>query len=215
MTVSAREDKSIYLRAWGETFHHSLQLTSADAPGLGHVAWRAQSEEALELEWTETGGPPTRPPTSQGFGLTIVRSSIESQFRGSVKYDWQPTGLHCRLAIPHAQIVAPEEASAPVPRARAARRPAGSLAGKRLLMVEDEFLIGLMASAAFGIFPLVLPAVNVSYSLTIQNASGSLYGQTVGLVWWSFGMLLAVTYFVITYRLFWGKISLSALKELG
>jgi catechol 2,3-dioxygenase len=48
LTVSAREGKSVYLRAWGETFHHSLQLTAADAPGLGHVAWRSESEEALE-----------------------------------------------------------------------------------------------------------------------------------------------------------------------
>ncbi len=74
-------------------------------------------------------------------------------------------------------------------------------------------LSALMASAAFGIFPLVLPAIDSTYSLTIQNASASLYGQSVGLAWWIFGMVLAVTYFVITYRLFWGKISLSTVKE--
>src|SRR5580765_4826103 len=44
-------------------------------------------EEALELEWLETGGPPTTPPSAHGFGLTIVRSSIEAQFRGGVIYD--------------------------------------------------------------------------------------------------------------------------------
>jgi catechol 2,3-dioxygenase len=53
LAVSAHEDKSIYLRAWGETFQHSLQLTSADGPGLGHVAWRACSAEALELAAAE------------------------------------------------------------------------------------------------------------------------------------------------------------------
>jgi catechol 2,3-dioxygenase len=53
LTISAHQDRSVYLRAWGETYHHSLQLTSADAPGLGHVAWRAQSEEALELAAVE------------------------------------------------------------------------------------------------------------------------------------------------------------------
>lgn len=71
------------------------------------------------------------------------------------------------------------------------------------------FLIGLLASAAFGLYPLVLPASDGIHSLTIQNASGSVYGQTVGLIWWIFGMLLAIIYFVITYRLFWGKVSLT------
>ena len=45
---SARNGASVYLRAWGETFHHSLKLTDADTAGLGHVGWRADSEEALQ-----------------------------------------------------------------------------------------------------------------------------------------------------------------------
>src|SRR5207247_5516259 len=65
--------------------------------------------------------------------------------RGGVTYDWRPEGLRCRLSIPSAQIVAAEEGEAAAPAKRAAGRPSGSLAGKRLLMVEDEFLVGLMA----------------------------------------------------------------------
>jgi cytochrome d ubiquinol oxidase subunit II len=68
------------------------------------------------------------------------------------------------------------------------------------------YIVGMLLSAAFGIYPLVLPAVNPVYSLTIYNASGSQYGQTVGLVWWIFGMILAAIYFIFTYRLFWGKV---------
>ncbi|GCE29899.1 cytochrome D ubiquinol oxidase subunit II [Dictyobacter alpinus] len=71
------------------------------------------------------------------------------------------------------------------------------------------FIIGLLSSAAFGIYPLMLPAVNTEHSLTIHNASASAYGQTVGLVWWIFGMVLAIIYFVVTYRLFWGKVSIA------
>ncbi|HLI07360.1 MAG TPA: cytochrome d ubiquinol oxidase subunit II [Ktedonobacteraceae bacterium] len=74
-------------------------------------------------------------------------------------------------------------------------------------------IAALLASAAFAIYPLMLPAVNPAYSLTISNASGSLYGQTVGLVWWIIGMVLAATYFILTYRLFWGKISMTSLQE--
>jgi catechol 2,3-dioxygenase len=45
---SARDGQSVYLRGWGERFHHSLQLTEGDQPGLGHIAWRAQGPEQLQ-----------------------------------------------------------------------------------------------------------------------------------------------------------------------
>jgi cytochrome d ubiquinol oxidase subunit II len=67
----------------------------------------------------------------------------------------------------------------------------------------------MLASAAFGLYPLVLPAVNPANSLTIQSASGSQYGLTVGLVWWSFAMVLTAIYFIFIYRLFRGKVRLS------
>lgn len=71
------------------------------------------------------------------------------------------------------------------------------------------FIIGMLSSAAFGIYPMMLPSVDIVHSLTIHNASASAYGQSVGLVWWIIGMLLAVIYFVVTYRLFWGKVSIA------
>jgi two-component sensor histidine kinase/DNA-binding response OmpR family regulator len=114
--------------------------------GKLQLKWSIGSE-ALEFEWTETGGPPAAPPSSLGFGLSIVRSSIEAQFRGGVVYDWQPEGLRCRLVIPRAQIVNPDtapEATAAVQKTLISSQ-AHSLAGKRLLMVEDEFLVGMMA----------------------------------------------------------------------
>jgi cytochrome bd ubiquinol oxidase subunit II len=77
---------------------------------------------------------------------------------------------------------------------------------------SGAFIVGMLASAAFGLYPDVLPAVNPAYSLTIENASSSLYGQTVGLVWWSIGMVLAIVYFVFTYRIFWGKVRVTETK---
>jgi len=44
---SGREGQSVYLRGWGERFFHSLQLTEAASPGLGHIAWRAQGPDEL------------------------------------------------------------------------------------------------------------------------------------------------------------------------
>ncbi|MBO0777400.1 MAG: cytochrome d ubiquinol oxidase subunit II [Ktedonobacteraceae bacterium] len=72
------------------------------------------------------------------------------------------------------------------------------------------YIVGILGSAAFGLYPLVLPAVNPANSLTVQDASASSYGQTVGLVWWLIGMVLAIFYFVFTYRTFWGKVSLTS-----
>jgi len=37
---SGRSGRSVYLRGWGEWSHHSVQLTEAPHPGLGHVGWR-------------------------------------------------------------------------------------------------------------------------------------------------------------------------------
>jgi cytochrome bd ubiquinol oxidase subunit II len=75
------------------------------------------------------------------------------------------------------------------------------------LFSSGLLILGLLASTAFGLYPNVLPAVNPANSLTIQNASSSAYGQTVGLVWWVIGIVLAIIYFVVAYRLFWGKIT--------
>jgi cytochrome bd ubiquinol oxidase subunit II len=73
---------------------------------------------------------------------------------------------------------------------------------------SSAYIIGMLTSTVFGVYPKVLPAVDPANSLTIHNASASQYGMTVGLIWWSIGMVLAAVYFVIIYRLFRGKVSL-------
>ncbi len=73
-------------------------------------------------------------------------------------------------------------------------------------LASGAFLLGMLGSAAVGLYPLLLPAVHPANSLTIFNASSSAYTQTVGLIWWLIGIALAIIYFVFTYRLFWGKV---------
>jgi cytochrome bd ubiquinol oxidase subunit II len=79
---------------------------------------------------------------------------------------------------------------------------------KAAFLSSGAYIIGMLTSTVFGVYPKVLPAVDPANSLTIYNASASQYGMAVGLVWWSIGMVLAVVYFVIIYRLFRGKVSL-------
>src|SRR6516165_10463488 len=48
MTESGREGDSVYVRAFDDYERHSLKLTAAKLPGLGHVAFRARSPQALD-----------------------------------------------------------------------------------------------------------------------------------------------------------------------
>ena len=69
------------------------------------------------------------------------------------------------------------------------------------------FICGLLCSAAFGIFPNMLPSNgNPSFSLTIYNTAAAPYGLSTALKWWIPGMLLVLTYFFVMYRQFAGKI---------
>lgn len=47
MEATASTGQSVYLRAYEDPYHHSLKITEAPRPGLGHVAWRTTSPQAL------------------------------------------------------------------------------------------------------------------------------------------------------------------------
>jgi catechol 2,3-dioxygenase len=48
MEIEARDGQSVYLRGWGDYQRSSLKLTESELPGLGHMALRAWTPEALE-----------------------------------------------------------------------------------------------------------------------------------------------------------------------
>ena len=48
MSVSGTKNDSVYLRAYDDYEHHSLKLTAHKHAGMGHFAWRARSQQALE-----------------------------------------------------------------------------------------------------------------------------------------------------------------------
>jgi catechol 2,3-dioxygenase len=48
MTETARVGQSVYLRAYEDSYHHSLKVTERNEPGLGHMSFRASSKNALE-----------------------------------------------------------------------------------------------------------------------------------------------------------------------
>lgn len=60
-----------------------------------------RSAVALDLTWTERGGPMIKQqPVQRGFGSLLSQRAIAAQLGGSVVHDWQPEGLVLTLHIP-------------------------------------------------------------------------------------------------------------------
>jgi cytochrome d ubiquinol oxidase subunit II len=69
----------------------------------------------------------------------------------------------------------------------------------------------MLVGAAIALYPRLLPSSSdAGRDITIQKALSGPHTLRVGLVWWAFGMCLAVMYFVIVYRMFKGKVSLTS-----
>jgi cytochrome bd ubiquinol oxidase subunit II len=79
----------------------------------------------------------------------------------------------------------------------------------RSFLSSCTYILGMLTSVVFGLYPLVLPAsTNPAWSLTVSNAKAPDYGLKIGLVWWIIGMILVSAYFVHVYRNFAGKVTL-------
>ena len=71
------------------------------------------------------------------------------------------------------------------------------------------YLVLMMVGAAVGLYPVLLPSITDSaLDLTVERSRTGLYALHVGTIWWGFGMLLAIGYFVVMYRMFRGKVDL-------
>ena len=78
---------------------------------------------------------------------------------------------------------------------------------ERLAFVASSlYITAMLVGAAFALYPVVLPARDHRYDLTIYNTAAGSHGLRVGLVWWTIGAVLAVAYFLFVYRMFRGKV---------
>jgi cytochrome d ubiquinol oxidase subunit II len=92
-----------------------------------------------------------------------------------------------------------------------------SLAGMRLFSARTSnfkaflssclYLGTMLVGACAGLYPTVLPSsINASGDLTIANTLSGTYAIHAGLIWWSFGLVLAIGYFSVNYWMFRGKV---------
>lgn len=101
----------------------------------------------LELDWQESGGPDVAPPTRRGFGTALIERSLKAE-GGSAVPSYGAGGVGWKLSIPYASAarlrgdLRPSHKPVPVLPAEGA----SALAGKSVLIVEDEPLVALELS---------------------------------------------------------------------
>ena len=84
---------------------HELATNAASHGALSgpsgsiQVTWESR-DEGLELRWIERGGPPSEPKDEVGFGMRVIRASVETQLSGAVQFDWGQDGLQCTIRFP-------------------------------------------------------------------------------------------------------------------
>lgn len=70
--------------------------------GRLRVAW-SRGETDLVLRWSESDGPPVKPPQRQGFGTRVVDKVIQ-ELEGKLRFEWNPDGVACEITIPVDQL---------------------------------------------------------------------------------------------------------------
>ncbi len=82
-------------------------------------------------------------------------------------------------------------------------------ADKIAFVASALYIVGMLVGAAFALYPVVLPAsTDPARNLTIFNTAAGHHGLAVGFTWWILGMVLALGYFTLLFRMFKGKVRL-------
>ena len=67
--------------------------------GSASVTWYVSGGE-FHLDWKESGGPVVSPPTTGGFGLSLVKGEIEYRLDGNIETSFASDGLSLQLSFP-------------------------------------------------------------------------------------------------------------------
>lgn len=82
---------------------NAVKYGALSAPeGKVTVRWSIKEghDHCLNLEWTESGGPPVRQPTRKGFGTMLLERVLGRQLNGDVKIEYAPEGLRVSVEAP-------------------------------------------------------------------------------------------------------------------
>jgi PAS domain S-box-containing protein len=68
--------------------------------GQVEVTWSRAPDGRLILHWTESGGPPAKKTTREGFGTSVIERMIREQLKGEMHLDWRAEGFACEIVLP-------------------------------------------------------------------------------------------------------------------
>jgi two-component sensor histidine kinase/CheY-like chemotaxis protein len=128
---------------------HELVTNAAKYGALSSVSGRVElnwelTSGTLVLRWVETGGPPTHPPSSPGFGTRIITASVEGQLGGQTTFDWRREGLQCVLSIPRGDAIPMNRSQHGRASTESQPPPNGiTVTGNKIMVVEDEALVAM------------------------------------------------------------------------
>jgi two-component sensor histidine kinase/CheY-like chemotaxis protein len=110
----------------------------------GRVTVEWKLEDALRINWTEQGGPMVEPTTSKGFGSALIAQSAKGQ-GGSAVMHTPAQGVIWEIVLPYAAGTAGAAVlvNKPLSTSTVAKEDLRDLRGHRILVVEDEPLIGI------------------------------------------------------------------------
>jgi cytochrome bd ubiquinol oxidase subunit II len=88
------------------------------------------------------------------------------------------------------------------------RQFSGSRQHLKAFLSSCLYLVVMLVGACTGLYPTVLPSsISAAGDITVAKALSGSYATHVGLIWWAFGMVLAIGYFCVSYGMFRGKVS--------
>ncbi len=88
---------------------HELATNAAKYGGLSvdggqlSVVWGvtgSSDKPRLDIEWSESGGPPVAPPSRRGFGTKLIEVSLVRGLGATVDREFLEAGVRCRISIP-------------------------------------------------------------------------------------------------------------------
>lgn len=130
----------------------------SEPEGRLSVAWTPFQRDGapwLGIDWTEKRTTPLAAQTEsrrRGFGTELIERRVPHELRGSGKLTFGPLGVQCRLEFPlvgGASILSTDAPSlARVPGGTIDMAGEADLAGRRVLVVEDDFLLASDAEQA-------------------------------------------------------------------
>ncbi len=130
--------------------------------GSVHVTVSRDEDDAVVIDWVESGGPAVQPPKRRGFGSTIIERTVPYDLGGTSEVRYALAGLVARFTIPLRHLADPpadaaEREASDVEEAQRANgasseKPAveAILTGKSVLLLEDNMIVALEAEELLG-----------------------------------------------------------------